>query len=294
MLSTLRSTRLVALVVTLGLCSCTKLMPATKEDAAVAVAPPSATAAPAATEVSFTKKPPKARTKGETTASSKLKFTYQGKVFREENESVAAIEVQASDEFRVTKAAIEVKKLSTTKQEGTAAEKRSTNPLAGSRYIVSRSDDGKLSALDSAGSPVAPALLAELKEHFGDSLERDKTTDFLPKRPVKIGEKLIPSADAVLKLLGQKDDGSATVDGVELILHSASGDKATFNVALTLTVKIDASLRMRSKLDGTVVLRPSDALVTAVTLKGPITLLDPKGNEKGSGDLAVEGTVSFP
>jgi hypothetical protein len=219
-----------------------------------------------------------------------FKFTYEGTVSREETETDAAIDVQASDEFRVTKAAIDVKKLTTTKQDGTEHEKRTVSPIAGSRYTVSRTDDGKVTALDSSGSPVAATMLAAIKENFGDVVDRDKTRAFLPKRPVKIGEKLIPSADVVLAIIGQKDDGTATVDGVEFILQSGTKDTSTFNVSMTFTLKADPKLRMRAKLEGTIDIRPKDAMVTAVTLKGPLTLLDPGGNEKGTGDLSFTGT----
>lgn len=258
---------------------------------------PSATTTAAATavkstDVTFVKAVPKAGTKVDQSMKTSFKFTLAGKVFREEEETVANVDVQAADEFRVTKAAIDVKTLVETSQEGTAAEKRSVNPLAGSRYILSASDDGKLSALTSSGTPVPASVLAQLKEHFGDVVEKDKTRDFLPSRPVKIGEKLIPSSDAVLKLLGQKDDGNTTIDGVEFILNSASGDKATFNVSMTFTTKLDAQTRLRAKLDGTLDMRPKDAFATALSLKGPLTILDSGGNEKGTGDMSIAGNAS--
>jgi hypothetical protein len=244
------------------------------------------------TDVTFVKGVPKPGTKIDQSMKTAFKFTFAGKVYREEEENVSNIDVQAADEFRVTKAAIDVKTLVETKQEGTDGEKRSVNPLAGSRYVLSRTDDGKLSALSSAGTPVPASVLVQLKEHFGDVVEKDKTREFLPARPVKIGEKLIPSSDSVLKLLGQKDDGSTTIDGVEFILNSASGDKATFNVSMTFTTKIDAQMRLRAKLDGTVDIRPKDAEVTGVSLKGPLTILDAGGNEKGNGDMTFSGTAS--
>ncbi len=244
------------------------------------------------TEVTFTRSVPKAGAKIDGTMKSSVKFTLAGKVYRNEEETAAKIDVQSSDEFRVTKAGVDVKTLVSTSQEGTDAEKKSVNPLQGSRYVISRSDDGTFSALGSNGSPVAASLLKELKDHFGDSVDKDKSLAFLPNRAVKIGEKLIPSQDAVLAVIGQKDDGSTKVDGVEFILNSADADKATFNVSLTFTTKIDAQLRMRSKLEGTIDVRPKDAEVTAVSLKGPLTILDASGNEKGSGDMSFSGTES--
>lgn len=252
-----------------------------------------ATTAAKTTDVTFVKGVPKPGSKiGQSTKTS-FKFTFAGKAYREEEESVANVDVQAADEFRVTKAAIDVKTLVATKQEGTGGEKRSVNPLAGSRYVLSRTDDGKVSALSSAGTPVPASVLAQLKEHFGDVVEKDTTRDFLPTRPVKIGEKFVPSSDSMLKLLGQKDDGSTTVDGVELILNSATGDKATFNVSMTFTTKLDAHTRLRAKLDGTVDLRPKDSEVTALSVKGPLTILDAGGNEKGNGDMSFSGSASM-
>lgn len=253
----------------------------------------SATAEPASNEVSFLQRPPKPGTKVNVTTKTSFKFTFEGKVFREVDEDAAQFSVQASDEFRVTKATIDVKQLFTTKQEGTGDEKKSVNPLAGSRFIVTRNDDGKLSAQDGSGTKVATAQLAQIKEHFGTIFETDKTVEFLPKRPVKIGEKLIPSSDAVLKLLGQKDDGATVIDGVEFILHSGTAERAAFAVTLTFTQKIDPRTRLRAKLAGTIDIRPKDSQISAISLKGPLTLLDAGGNDKGNGDLSIDATASF-
>jgi hypothetical protein len=201
--------------------------------------------------------------------------------------------VQAADEFRVTKASIDVKQLYTTKQEGTGDEKKSVNPLVGSRFTVSRGDDGKLSALDSGGAKVIPLQLAQIQEHFATVFDADQTQSFLPKRPVKIGEKLIPSSDACLKLLGQKDDGKTTIDGVEFILQSATPELATFAITMTFTQRIEASVRLRAKLEGTLDVRPRDSAITAIDVKGPLNLLDNGGNDKGTGDLSFKGTESF-
>lgn len=264
--------------------------------AASAPAPAPASAAPAAApvsdEVTFVKSVPKAGTKADAKTSMNVKFTFQGKVYRSTEEMSAEADVQASDEFRVTKAAIDVKQLFSTSQEGTGNEKKSVSPLAGSRFVVTRNDDGKLSALDSSGSKVAAPLMSELQKHFADVFERDKSREFLPKRPVKVGEKLIPSADAVLGLLGQKDDGKTTIDGVEFILKSATPDKATFAVSMTFTQKIDGGIRLRAKLDGTVDVRPKDSEISNISLTGPLTLLDAQGNDKGSGDLSFSGQVT--
>jgi hypothetical protein len=260
--------------------------------AAVPVAS-AAPAAPAASdEVTFVKSVPKAGTKADAKTSMSVKFTFQGKVYRSTEEMSAEADVQASDEFRVTKAAIDVKQLYSTNQEGTGDEKKSVSPLAGSRFVVTRNDDGKLSALDSGGNKVAPAMLTEIKKHFADVFERDKSREFLPNRAVKVGEKLIPSADAVLGLLGQKDDGKTTVDGVEFILKSSAADKATFAVSMTFTQKLDGGIRLRAKLDGTVDVRPKDSEISNISLRGPLTLLDAQGNDKGSGDLNFSGQVT--
>ena len=86
---------------------------------------------------------------------------------------------------------------------------------------------------------------------------------------------------------------STNADGVEFILSSGDNDKATFNVSMTFTMKVDAQTRLRSKLEGTIDVRPKDAEVTAVSLKGPLTILDNAGNEKGSGDMSFNGTESM-
>jgi hypothetical protein len=245
------------------------------------------------TEVTFVRKVPKVGTKVEMATKTAFKFTFEGKIFRESSEDAALFTVQGADEFRVTKAAIEVKQLYTTKQEGTGDEKKSVNPLAGSRFVVSRNDDGKLTALDSGGAKVIPLQLAQIQEHFANVFDAEKTQEFLPKRPVKIGEKLIPSSDAVIKLLGQKDDGNTTIDGVEFILQSATPELATFAVSMTFTQKLNPKIRLRAKLEGTLDVRPKDSAITAIDVKGPLNLLGPSGNDKGTGDLTFKGTETF-
>jgi hypothetical protein len=251
---------------------------------------PSATAPAAPTEVTFVKGVPKVGTKAKIDTSTNVKFTVEGKVFRSTEVGSVAVDVQGSDEFRVTKAALDVKELFTTEQQGTGAEKKSVSPLSGSRFIVTRADDGKLSALDASGNKVKGAQLSEIDKHYKNVFERDKSREFLPNRPVKIGEKLVPSADAVLGLLGQKDDGSASVDGVEFILRSLSPGKATFAVSLTFTQKLGASMRLRAKLEGNVDVRPEDSEILNLSLKGPLSLIDGQGNDKGSGELSFTGT----
>jgi hypothetical protein len=261
----------------------------TSEPAASAAPAPSATAPAAPTEVVFTKSVPKSGAKVRAETDSNVKFTFQGKVFRSTEKNDTNVEVQASDEFRVTKAALDVKELYSTSQEGTGSEKKSVSPLAGSRFIVTRADDGKLSALDSSGNKVAAAQIKEIEKNYRSVFERDKSRAFLPNRAVKVGEKLTPSADDVLALLGVKDDGQSSVDGVEFILKSLTDDKATFAVSLTFTQKIPGGLRLRAKLEGTLDVRPKDSAFTNVSLRGPLTILDGAGNDKGNGELSFRG-----
>ena len=196
--------------------------------------------------------------------------------------------MQASDEFRVTKGALDIKELFTVSQEGTGAEKKSVSPLAGSRYVVSRADDGKLSALDSAGNKAPAAQLKIIKDEFGDAFEKNQTGAFLPDRPVKIGEKLTPASDAMLRMLALKDDGNTLIDGTEFFLRSSTADRAIFDVTMTMTQKlVGAGLRLRAKLKGTIEIQPSGTWLVAVDLKGPLTLIDASGNEKGSGDATI-------
>lgn len=258
--------------------------------ASAAPAAPSVAAPASPTEVTFVKSVPKSGAKVKAETDSTVKFTFQGKVFRSTERNSTLVEVQASDEFRVTKAALDVKELYSTSQEGTGSEKKSVNPLAGSRFIVTRADDGKLSALDSSGNKVAAAQIKEIETNYRSVFERDKSRAFLPNRAVKVGEKLTPSADDVLALLGVKDDGSSTVDGVEFILKSAAEDKATFAVSLTFTQKIPGGMRLRAKLEGTLDVRPKDSAFTDVSLRGPLTILDGQGNDKGSGELSFTGS----
>jgi len=261
--------------------------------AASAAAPPSA--APAApSELVFTKKVPKPGIKGATTRKTASKFTMSGKTFRENSFMQGDFVVKESDEFRVTKASVDVKELYTTSQEGTGSEKRSVSPLAGSSYIVTRAEDGKLSAQDSGGNKVPAATLKLIKDEFGSSFEKNQDAAFLPDRPLKLEEKLMPASDSMLRALGIKDDGNTVIDGTEFFLRSTADGKAKFDATMTMTQKIPgAGLRVRAKLSGNLEMVTDGAWIVAIDLKGPITILDGSGNEKGTGDLSIVGTQTF-
>ena len=274
-----------------ALLACKALKREPEQSAPAATASAAAPAAP--TDIAFTSVVPKNGDKISTSHQTNSKFTMDGKVYRNNGATSVAFEVLASDAFRVTKATLDVKELYTITQEGAASEKKTVNPLAGSRYTVSRSDDGTLSALDANGAKVPASQLKLIKEEFGSGFEKDQTGAFLPDRPVKIGEKLNPASDSVLRMLEIKDDGKTTFDGTEFILKSATSERATFDVAMTMTQKLVANLRLRAKLKGTIDIKPTGTWLLGVDLKGPLTLIDGSGKEKGTGDLSVSGTQTY-
>jgi hypothetical protein len=280
-----------AVIVCVGALLACKALKKDSEPSPTATA--TAAAPPAPTDVAFTAAVPKTGAKIASSHQTNSKFTMDGKVYRNSNATSAVFEVQSSDEFRVTKGALDVKELYTIAQDGAASEKKTVSPLAGSRYVVTRGDDGKLSALDSNGSKVVASQVKLIKDEFGSAFEKDETGAFLPDRPVKIGEKLNPASDSVMKMLDIKDDGKTTFDGTEFILKSATPEKATFDVAMTMTQKIVAGLRIRAKLKGTIDIKPVGTWLLGVDLKGPLTMIDATGKEKGSGDLSVSGTQTF-
>jgi hypothetical protein len=253
----------------------------------------SAPIAAASNEVSFKRMVPKAGTKSTVSRKSTTKFTMSGKVYRETSVLDAAWEVKASDEFRITKASIDVKELFKTSQEGTGTEKKSVSPISGSSYVVTRYDDGTLGAQDSNGNKVAASLVKLIKEEFGSSFEKNQDAAFIPDRPVKLEEKLVPSSDVMLGMLGIKDDGNSLVDGTEFFLKSSTGSRATFDASMTMTQKVGSGMRVRAKLKGKFELQPEGAWLVAVDLTGPLTILDGTGKEKGTGDLTFVATQTF-
>lgn len=265
-----------------------------KAEASAATPAAAPSAAQPASEVAFQPKVPKAGTKASVTRKTSSKFTMAGKTFRESSFLQSDFLVKESDEFRVTKGSIDVKEFYTTSQEGTGSEKRSVSPLAGSSYVVARAEDGKLSAQDTGGNPVPAATLKLIKDEYASSFEKNQDAAFLPGRPLKLEEKLMPASDAMLKTLGIKDDGTTLIDGTEFFLRSVADGKASFDVSMTMTQKIpNAGLRVRSKLNGKLEMRPDGAWVVGFDLKGPITILDGSGNEKGSGELSIVATQTF-
>jgi hypothetical protein len=296
----MRFTALIGLVSLTSLLGCDLVKKLTGSEAApsaLAAAPtaPLATAAAAGAvkTVAFERRVPKAGVKASVSRKTSSKFTMKGQTFRETSVSVSEFEVKESDEFRVTKASVEVKELYTTSQQGTGSEKKSVSPLEGSSYIVTRSDDGKLSALNSEGNKVDAATLKLIKDEFGNAFEKNQDAAFLPDRPLNLEEKLMPASDSMLSALGIKDDGNTMIDGTEFILKS-SDPKANFVVSLTMTQKVAAAnMRVRSKLKGNIEMLPAGAWITDVSLKGPLTILDGSGNEQGSGELSFSGSQTF-
>lgn len=259
---------------------------------------PQGSAVGAATEatgsdVTFKRIVPRSGTKGTVNRKTSSKFTLDGKVLRETSVLDAAMEVKFSDEFRITKASIDVKEFYTTSQEGSGSEKKSVSPLSGSTYMVTRYDDGSLGAQDASGNKVASSTLKLIKDEFGSSFEKSQDAAFLPDRPVKLQEKLVPASDSMIAMLGLKDDGNTLIDGTEFFLKSAAGSRATFDASMTMTQKISSNMRVRAKLKGTIEMRPEGAWIIGVDLKGPLTLLDGSGNEKGTGDVAITATQTF-
>jgi hypothetical protein len=276
-------------VLVAALLGCKALKKESAEPAASAE-PPAATAP---TEVAFTRAVPKPGAKISAQRQTTMKFTMDGKVYRETNSMKASLDVQASDEFRITKAALDLEDMNTVKQEGAGEEKRSVSPLAGSRFVITRTDDGKLSALDSAGNKVPAAQLKLLKDEFASVFEKDQTGAFLPDRALKPGERFSPPSDAVLKMLEIRDDGKTVMDGIEFMLASVAAERASFDVSMTLTQSLGAGMRLRAKLKGKIDLRPDGTWLLGVDLKGPLELLDRNGNQKGTGDLAVTAQQTY-
>ena len=98
-------------------------------------------AAAKTTDVTFVRHPPTSGTKVSLTAKTSLKFTFEGKVFRDVTDEAALVTVQASDDFRVTKAAIDVKQLVSAKQEGTTIT-TSWPPSLCTRRLISATSPG--------------------------------------------------------------------------------------------------------------------------------------------------------
>ncbi len=257
-----------------------------------AAADPAAAVAPA-DEVTFERRAPKAGTRATLKRSSSSKVTLQGQTIRDTARMEAVYTVKASDEHRILKADVDVKDLFSTSQTGTNSEKKSVSPLSGSVYTVTRYDDGKLGAMDSGGTKIAPSLVKLITEEFSSVFDKNEDTAFLPNRPVKLGEKFVPPNDSLVKLFGGKDDGNTTFDGSEFIIKAIGPTDVTFSVSTTMTQKLPNGMRLRVKFMGSFVFIPKGGWATSATLKGPMTILDAAGNEKGSGDYSFEFTQDF-
>jgi hypothetical protein len=264
--------------------------PAPSATAASAAAQP---AAVAANEVTFTAKVPKAGRTSTIARDLSLSLTMGGKVYRQTEHRRYKVTVKAADDIRVTRALLDIEEMFETEQEGTRTEKKTVSPLAGFKFIASRDDAKKLTAVDPDGAPVSKSLVKALDKDYADTFEKNTLGAFLPNRALKLGEKLNPSESDVMKTLGIKDDGKTSLDGIEFILKSAQAGNATFQIALTWTSKLSAVRRMRAKLAGQLTLQTATVWLVAFELQGPVTVLDSKGKEQGKGTMKFKVDQAF-
>lgn len=262
--------------------------PNTASIAASVAAPPAAT-----DSVTFSSRVPPPGTGASFTTEFDLKVTERGKVTRFQEREQAELEVKANDGFRITGLVIEVRDKVEIEQDGTRPEKRTTSPLAGSTYIMTRGADGKLAATTPGGAPIAPALRKLLVDAYGDRFEKDTTGAFLPNRPVKLGEKLFPASASMLGMLGIKDDGKTTFEGTEFLLEEVTDGIAVFHVEMLMTVKMPAARRLRAKLSGKMRFLVDGTWTTGINLSGPLTVVDSLGNEKADGSWTMKATQTF-
>lgn len=281
-----------AIVITAALLAC-KQGEKAQQESQPGANPLAAPATPTSNDVTFQRLVPKSGARATVTRKTTSKFTFQGKTFRETSTFEGKYTVKSSDEHRMTKADLEVKDLHSTSQEGTAAEKKTVSPLSGSTYTITRYDDGKLGATDTGGTKVPDATLKLIKDEFKSMFEKNNDGAFLPDRPVKLEEKFMPANDAMLKLFGSKDDGKTTFDGAEFILKKSTGSTASFDASVTMTQNLGNGMRLRVKFKGTMDFAPHGTWATAADLKGPMAVLDGKGDEKGNGDLTFAFTQVF-
>jgi hypothetical protein len=250
-------------------------------------------AAAAPSDYAFRPKIPSAGTSSTVTRSVALMLGMGNQSYRQNSFDKFKLTVKAADDFRITKALIEVQEKYETKQDGNAAEKKTVSPLAGGKFVVSRDDAGKVSAVDGEGAAVSAAQVKLLGEDYADLLKKDTLGSFLPDHPIKLGEKLSPSASSLMQMLDIKDDGKTTLDGIEFVFTSMDTGSAHFSMAFTLTMGLAGGLRMRAKLSGQLTVQTATVWLVGASLSGPVIVLDGKGNEKGKGDMKFTADQTF-
>jgi hypothetical protein len=254
-----------------------------------------AVAAPAAMqEVTFVVRLPEpVGTKARLVSDFTMKLTSRGQVTRMAEHEESMTEVKAADGFRVTSLLVDVRDRYEQKQEGTKAEERTVSPLAGSSFVLSRAADGKLSATDGGGRIVTGKQLELLQKGYGDRLEKDPTAEFLPKRPLKLGEKLYPASSTMLRMMRIADDGKTSFESTEFLLESATGGIATFHVELSMVTMLPGSQRLRARLSGEMRFLLDGAWGKQVDLTGPLTVVDARGTEQADGTFSLKATVDY-
>lgn len=251
------------------------------------------TSADPSKSVTFTRRVPLPGFKAKRNRDLGFQLSREGVAIRHTAHEAFRYDVKKADESRITQAGLDVEDLYESNQQAEEAEDKAINPLSGQRFVVTRQADGKLSAQNAAGAPASEEQASLIEQYFGDLFEADKVSAFLPKGSISVGEKLKPTRAALLELLQLEDDVDTTIDGVDFTLASTDRDQATFALGMTMTWSMGAGFRLRARLSGTVSLETKAAQVKAVELAGPVVVLDPKGEELGTGQFRSKLEVSL-
>lgn len=221
--------------------------------------------------------------------------------FTELESSDKKTEALAVDGNAITKAKVtyvEHKKADT--EDG--KEKKKPKSLLDGKTFILELKDGKVVATDEAGKKLPKAdeeAILKKNHHFG---KPDPFLEGMPKKAIKVGDKVDSLAKALEEHFKNEDDGKDPfeITGTEVKLESIEKDGkdqiGVFSVSLTMQSPKNSKepVALKFVLKGTTKVRAKDGFTTAIDMKGPVTMdsSDPKLKLTGKGKAHMEQTSS--
>jgi len=219
--------------------------------------------------------------------------------FTEVESTDKKIEALAVDGNAITKAKVTYAEHTKANTEDGKEKKKPKSLLDGKTYVLELKD-GKVIATDEKGKKLPkPEEDAVLKKnhHFGKA---DPFLEGMPKKPIKVGDKVESLAKALEEHFKAEDDGkdpfevTDTTVKLESIEKDGSDQIGVFSVTLTLQSPKSSKdpVALKFVLKGNTKVRAKDGFTTAIDLKGPVTMdsTDPKLKITGKGKAHMEQT----
>lgn len=210
-------------------------------------------------------------------------------------------EALAVDGNAITKAKVTYVEHKKSNNEDGKEKKTPPSAIDGKTFILELKD-GKVVATDEKGGKLPKAEETAVLKKNHDFGKPDPFLDGMPKKAIKVGDKVDSLGKALEEHFKAEDDGknpfeiTDTTVTLESIEKDGNNQVAVFAVALTMGNPKDSKepISMKFVLKGKSRVRAKDGFTTAIDLAGPVTFesTDPKVKMAGKGKAHMETTIS--